>query len=48
MKAEMKYVEASGCCLNIDEKMRLDLAVKELEADYHLEKLWFWGKVTGK
>jgi len=45
---QWQYVERNGCCLNIDEKMRLGLAVKELKHDLGLKKVWLFGKITGK
>jgi hypothetical protein len=44
----MKYVEANGCCLNIDEKMRLSFAVEELKLDLNLtDPVYLVAKVTG-
>lgn len=48
MTSEMQYVEKNGCCFNIDEKMRLGLAIKELKNDLSLKKVWLVGKITGK
>ena len=48
MTSEMQYVEKNGCCFNIDEKMRLGLAIKELKNDLGLNKVWLMGKITGK
>ena len=48
MASEMQYVEKNGCCLNIDEKMKLDLALRELINDLKHNDVWFMGKVTGK
>lgn len=48
MSSEMQYVEKNGCCLNIEEKMRLDLALKELIIDLGHSNVWFFGKVSGK
>jgi len=44
----MKYVEANGCCFNIDEKMKLEFALFELAHELKLEKVWLVGKVQGK
>ena len=41
----MQYVERNGCCLNIEEKIRLGLAFKELKADLGLDKVFFVGKI---
>jgi hypothetical protein len=45
LNAEMQYVERNGSCLNVDEKVRLSLAVKELKADLGLNKVWIIGKI---
>ena len=44
----MKYVEANGCCFNIDEKMKFGFALNELAFDLKLDKVWLVGKVQGK
>ena len=52
--SEWQYVERNGNCLNIDEKMRIQLAVRELRSDLCLDptsedgKVWLMAKVTGK
>jgi len=43
----MQYVERNGCCLNIDEKIKLGLALGELMADLSPTEVWFLGKITG-
>lgn len=48
MNSEMKYVEATGCCFNIDEKMKFGFALNELANDLKLDKVWLVGKVQGK
>ena len=49
MDLEMKYVEANGCCLNIDEKMKLSFAIDELSMDLGLTGgVALVAKVTGK
>ena len=48
MSTEMQYVERNGCCLNIEEKMMLDLALRELKNDLGHSNVWFFGKVSGK
>jgi hypothetical protein len=44
----MQYIERNGCCLNIEEKMRLSLAFQELKSDLNLSTIWFTAKITGK
>ena len=48
MGEHMQYVEKNGCCLNIEEKIKLGLAISELCSDLGLKKCWFVGKITGK
>jgi hypothetical protein len=33
----MQYIERNGCCLNVEEKMRLHLAFQELRTDLNLQ-----------
>mmetsp|Transcript_29910 Transcript_29910/g.45748 ORF Transcript_29910/g.45748 Transcript_29910/m.45748 type:complete len:88 (+) Transcript_29910:3-266(+) len=47
LDSQMQYVERNGCCLNIEEKMKLKLAFRELKHDLSLDKIWFLGKITG-
>ena len=44
----MQYVERNGCCLNIEEKIKLGLAISELMSDLNLQRCYFVGKVTGR
>jgi len=44
---EMQYIERNGVCLNIDEKMRLNLAINELKCDLNLTDCALIAKVTG-
>lgn len=44
----MQYIERNGCCLNIDEKMRLQIAFSELENDLGHDRIAWAGKITGK
>ena len=48
LDSQMQYIERNGCCLNIEEKMRLGLAFQELKSDLHLSSIWFTAKITGK
>jgi hypothetical protein len=43
----MKYVEINGCCLNIDERLRIELGSQELKSSMDLDTLYFWGKIIG-
>lgn len=44
----LKYINANGVTLNIDERLNLELALKTLQNDFNFEELLFWGKVNGK
>lgn len=48
IQQEMKFVEANGCCFNIDEKMKFGFALTELANDLNLSQVWMVGKVQGK
>jgi hypothetical protein len=48
LDSQMQYIERNGCCLNIDEKMRLTLAFQELKTDLNLSAIWLTAKITGK
>ncbi len=45
---QLKYINANGITLNLDERMNLDLALQKLQLDFGFEELLFWGKVNGK
>jgi len=49
LASELKYVEANGVTLSIEERMQLDLAFETLCSDLpsHAGKLFFWGKIRG-
>lgn len=49
LAAQLKYVEANGCTLSIEERTRLDLAIEVLRNDLpaHAGELFFWGKIRG-
>jgi hypothetical protein len=48
MDSTMQYIERNGCCLNIDEKMKLQIAFSELESDLGHDQFAWSGKITGK
>ena len=48
LDSRMQYIERNGCCLNIDEKMKLQIAFSELESDLGHDKFAWSGKITGK
>lgn len=48
MQEQMQYVERNGCTLNIEEKIKLGLALAELRTDLNLVTTYFVGKITGK
>jgi hypothetical protein len=44
----MQYIERNGICFNIDEKMRLNLAINELKCDLNAQDVALIAKVSGK
>ena len=46
--SEFQYIERNGCTFNMEEKMKLGLALGELKSDLNLIKVYIIGKVTGK
>jgi hypothetical protein len=46
--SHLQYVERNGCCLNIEEKMRLAISVRELRNDVQAKEVSIMGKITGK
>jgi hypothetical protein len=48
LENHLKYVNANGVTLSIDERLNLDLALQKLQLDFGFEELNFWGKVNGK
>lgn len=49
LSSELKYIEANGCTLNVEERARLDLAFETLRGDLPQKdcRLFFWGKIRG-
>ena len=45
--SSLQYIERNGNTFNIDEKMRLGLACKELKTDMGFDKIWVVSKITG-
>ena len=48
MGQHMQYVENQGVCLNVEEKIKLGLAIHELMGDLQMKSCYFVGKITGK
>ena len=46
--SEFQYIERNGCTFNMEEKMKLGLAIGELRSDLNLTHCFIVGKVTGK
>ena len=44
----LKYVNINGVTLNIDERIQLKLSIGQLQCDLKVDKVWLWGKITGK
>ena len=38
----------NGVGLNIDEKLKLEIALRELHSEKKFEELFFWGKIIGE
>jgi hypothetical protein len=47
IRDQLKYINANGITLNLDERMNLDLALQKLQLDLGFEELLFWGKLNG-
>jgi len=43
----MKYLTPNGITLNVDERMRLQLALNQLQCEIPFEELLLWGKLEG-
>lgn len=48
ISTHLKYINANGVTLSIDERMNLDLSLQKLQLDFNFEELLFWGKINGK
>lgn len=48
LESELKYINANGVTLSIDERLNLELALSKLQLDFGFEQLLFWGKINGK
>lgn len=48
IRDHLKYINANGVTLNIEEKMNLDLSLQKLHLDFGFEELLLWGKISGK
>jgi hypothetical protein len=48
IRDHLKYINANGLTLSIDERLNLDLALQKLQLDFGFEELLLWGKITGK
>lgn len=48
IRDHLKYINANGLTLSIEERLNLDLALQKLQLDFAFEELLLWGKVTGK
>jgi len=43
----IKSFRHNGTSLNLDERMRLEIALTQLQTEIAADELLFWGKVTG-
>lgn len=49
LSEQIKHLAAAGSCtLNIDERLKLELALDQLSDSIKFEFVQLWGKVTGK
>ena len=50
LQSDLKYIEANGVTLSIEERIQLELALANLRTDLPSSagKLFFWGKIRGK
>lgn len=48
IRDHLKYINANGLTLNLEERMNLDLSLQKLQIDFNFEELLLWGKVTGR
>lgn len=50
LSSQLKYIEANGCTLNIEERTQLDLSFETLRNDLPTRDttLYFWGKIRGE
>ena len=47
LDSQLKYINANGVTLSVDERLNLSLALQKLQLDFNFEELLFWGKVSG-
>lgn len=48
IRDHLKYINANGLTLSLEERMNLDLSLQKLQLDFSFEELLLWGKVTGR
>ena len=48
IRDHLKYINANGVTLSIEEKMNLDLSLQKLHLDFGFEELLLWGKISCK
>jgi hypothetical protein len=48
IRDQIKYINANGLTLSLEERMNLDLSLQKLQVDFNFKELLLWGKVTGK
>jgi radial spoke head protein 9 len=47
LDARLNLVKPAGICLNLQERMQLELALTELNNEVSCDELLFWGKIAG-
>jgi len=48
LDARFKLVKAAGVCLNLQERMQLDIALTALVNSTQCDEVLFWGKIFGQ
>ena len=48
LEDNFKYISSfNGVCLNIEERLKLEIALNDLHLDIKSDEMWFWGKIHG-
>ena len=48
LDSSLKHLSVNGVCFNIEEKLKIKLALQQLQCDCHPEEIYLWGKIEGK
>jgi len=47
LENEMKYVNKLGLTLNMEEKLKIEINIKEITEKFQFDQVLFWGKIKG-